>query len=84
MSELSCSLSSCFRSVCKRKLPFLLFIDIPILVAYENYYKKDLVSSLKFVRKDMVGSQINCPAERVLLIDISLLTAMFQELPATN
>lgn len=68
----------------KGKLPLFLFTDIPILVTYEIYYRKDMLSSLKVVHKNIFGSRTSLLTEKVLLIDISPLTAICQEQAATN
>jgi len=68
----------------KKENSLFLFIDIPILVTYEIYYRKDMPSSPRVVHKNIFGSRISHLAEKLLLIDISLLTAICQEQAATN
>lgn len=83
-SELDCNcLNRWFRSE-KKNNSFLLFIARPILVPSENCCRKDMVSTFRFVHKNIVGSRISLPEETLLLIDISLLTAIFSELTATE
>jgi len=43
-----------------------------------------MVSTFRFVHKNIVGTRISLLAETVLLIDISLLTTIFSELAATD